>query len=34
MKTHARNIYTKLRVSSREEAVVRAREVGLLGRSE
>ena len=34
MKTHARNIYTKLRVSSREEAVVRAREVGLLRRSE
>jgi LuxR family maltose regulon positive regulatory protein len=34
IKTHARNIYTKLRVSSREEAVVRARSLGLLRRSE
>lgn len=33
IKTHTRNIYAKLRVSSREKAVVRARELGLLGRS-
>jgi LuxR family transcriptional regulator, maltose regulon positive regulatory protein len=32
VKTHTRNIYTKLRVSSREQAVVRARELGLLTR--
>jgi LuxR family transcriptional regulator, maltose regulon positive regulatory protein len=30
IKTHTRNIYAKLRVSSREEALVRARELGLL----
>jgi LuxR family maltose regulon positive regulatory protein len=34
IKTHARNIYAKLRVSSREQAVIRARELGLLSRSE
>ena len=34
IKTHARNIYAKLRVSSREQAVVRARELGLLRRAE
>jgi len=33
IKTHTRNIYSKLRVSSREQAVVRARELGLLTRS-
>jgi len=33
IKTHTRNVYTKLRVSSRQQAVVRARELGLLGRS-
>jgi len=32
IKTHTRNIYAKLRVSSREQAVVRARELGLLER--
>jgi LuxR family transcriptional regulator, maltose regulon positive regulatory protein len=32
IKTHTRNIYVKLRVSSREQAVVRARELGLLER--
>jgi LuxR family transcriptional regulator, maltose regulon positive regulatory protein len=31
IKTHTRNIYAKLRVSSREQAVARARELGLLG---
>ena len=31
IKTHTRNIYAKLRVSSREQAVARAREFGLLG---
>lgn len=30
VKTHCRNIYTKLRASSREQAVGRARELGLL----
>jgi LuxR family maltose regulon positive regulatory protein len=30
VKTHCRNIYTKLRVGSREQAVGRARELGLL----
>jgi LuxR family maltose regulon positive regulatory protein len=30
IKTHTRNIYAKLRVSSREQAVVRARKLGLL----
>lgn len=30
VKTHARNVYAKLRVSSREEAVARARELDLL----
>ena len=30
IKTHTRNIYAKLRVGSREQAVVRARELGLL----
>jgi LuxR family transcriptional regulator, maltose regulon positive regulatory protein len=33
IKTHTRNIYAKLRVSSREQAVVRARQLGLLRRS-
>jgi LuxR family transcriptional regulator, maltose regulon positive regulatory protein len=33
IKTHTRNIYAKLRVSSREKAVLRARELGLLGHS-
>jgi LuxR family transcriptional regulator, maltose regulon positive regulatory protein len=33
IKTHTRNIYAKLRVGSREQAVVRARELGLLSRS-
>jgi LuxR family maltose regulon positive regulatory protein len=33
IKTHTRNVYAKLRVSSRQQAVVRARELGLLGRS-
>ena len=33
IKTHTRNVYFKLRVSSRQQAVVRARELGLLGRS-
>jgi LuxR family transcriptional regulator, maltose regulon positive regulatory protein len=32
IKTHTRNIYAKLRVSSREQAVVRARELSLLER--
>jgi LuxR family transcriptional regulator, maltose regulon positive regulatory protein len=32
IKTHTRNIYAKLRVSSRGQAVVRARELGLLER--
>jgi len=32
IKTHTRNIYAKLRVGSREQAVARARELGLLGR--
>ena len=31
IKTHTRNIYAKLRVGSREQAVARAREFGLLG---
>jgi LuxR family maltose regulon positive regulatory protein len=31
IKTHTRNIYAKLRVGSREQAVDRARELGLLG---
>ena len=31
IKTHTRNIYAKLRVGSREQAVARARELGLLG---
>jgi LuxR family maltose regulon positive regulatory protein len=30
VKTHARNIYAKLRVSSRADAVARARELQLL----
>jgi DNA-binding CsgD family transcriptional regulator len=30
IKTHTRNIYAKLRVGSREQAVARARELGLL----
>jgi LuxR family maltose regulon positive regulatory protein len=30
VKTHARNIYAKLRVGSREDAVARARELHLL----
>jgi LuxR family maltose regulon positive regulatory protein len=34
VKTHSRNIYAKLRVSSREQAVVRARQLGLLRRPE
>jgi LuxR family maltose regulon positive regulatory protein len=34
VKTHARNIYAKLRVRRREQAVVRARELGLLRRSD
>jgi LuxR family maltose regulon positive regulatory protein len=34
VKTHARNIYAKLRVSSREQAVARARQLGLLRRPE
>ena len=33
IKTHTRNIYGKLRVGSREQAVARARELGLLRRS-
>ena len=33
IKTHTRNVYAKLRVSSRHQAVARARELGLLGRS-
>jgi LuxR family maltose regulon positive regulatory protein len=33
IKTHTRNVYAKLRVSSRQQAVARARELGLLGRS-
>ena len=33
VKTHTRNIYAKLRVSSRQQAVRRARELGLLRRS-
>jgi LuxR family transcriptional regulator, maltose regulon positive regulatory protein len=33
IKTHTRNIYGKLRVGSREQAVARARELGLLSRS-
>ena len=33
VKTHTRNIYAKLRVSSRQQAVRRARELGLLSRS-
>jgi LuxR family maltose regulon positive regulatory protein len=33
IKTHTRNIYAKLRVGSREQAVVRARELGLIRRS-
>ena len=33
IKTHTRNIYAKLRVGSREQAVVRARELGLFRRS-
>ena len=33
IKTHTRSIYAKLRVGSREQAVARARELGLLGRS-
>jgi LuxR family transcriptional regulator, maltose regulon positive regulatory protein len=32
VKTHTRNLYAKLRVRSREQAVVRARELGLLRR--
>jgi LuxR family maltose regulon positive regulatory protein len=32
IKTHTRNIYAKLRVSSRAQAVIRARGLGLLGR--
>ena len=32
IKTHTRNVYAKLRVGSRQQAVVRARELGLLGR--
>ncbi|HUB38796.1 MAG TPA: LuxR C-terminal-related transcriptional regulator, partial [Streptosporangiaceae bacterium] len=31
IKTHTRNVYAKLRVSSRQQAVIRARELGLLG---
>ena len=30
VKTHCRNIYTKLRAASREQAVARARQDGLL----
>ena len=33
IKTHTRNIYAKLRVGSREQAVMRARELGLLAGS-
>jgi LuxR family transcriptional regulator, maltose regulon positive regulatory protein len=33
IKTHTRNIYSKLRVSSRDQAVVRGRQLGLLRRS-
>jgi len=33
IKTHTRNIYSKLRVGSRDQAVVRARQLGLLSRS-
>jgi LuxR family transcriptional regulator, maltose regulon positive regulatory protein len=33
IKTHTRSVYAKLRVSSRQQAVIRARELGLLGRS-
>ena len=32
IKTHTRNVYAKLRVGSRQQAVVRARELGLLRR--
>jgi len=32
IKTHTRNLYAKLRVGSRQQAVIRARELGLLGR--
>jgi len=32
VKTHTRNVYAKLRVGSRQQAVIRARELGLLGR--
>ena len=32
IKTHTRNVYAKLRVGSRQQAVIRARELGLLGR--
>ena len=31
IKTHTRNVYAKLRVGSRQQAVIRARELGLLG---
>jgi LuxR family maltose regulon positive regulatory protein len=31
IKTHTHNIYAKLRAGSREQAVARARESGLLG---
>ena len=34
IKTHTRNVYAKLRVGSRQQAVIRARELGLLGRPE
>ena len=33
VKVHARNIYSKLGVSNRTQAVARARELGLLPRS-
>jgi LuxR family maltose regulon positive regulatory protein len=33
VRTHTKNIYTKLGVNSRREAVTRAGELGLLGRS-
>ena len=33
VKTHTRNIYAKLRVNSRQQAVRQARELGLLTRS-
>jgi LuxR family maltose regulon positive regulatory protein len=32
IKTHTRHVYAKLRVGSRQQAVIRARELGLLGR--